>query len=304
MQKKIKIAVLLIALAVSGATLADINTGLVAHWSFDDCTANDSSTSHFDGTMQGSPQCTTGVTLDGTTGKALQFNGSTDWIEGNIDSTVFASDWSIAAWFYHTGYGAPWEAIFSNSTNNVNNTPLMTFNGDVNKDGVYGTSDYLGINGVGTTPVGTFIDLGSHFNQWIFAVITYENGVPTIYAYKNGKLIKASQALSWDLQQSNGFYIGRHYYAGSNLLFKGKIDEVKIYNRALSTSEVSNLYSQSINITGSVKGFNPKGFSVQCQNMTTGQDLTITSNNFNCEAAGLVVSPNDVIHINVDGKAK
>lgn len=300
-----KIAVLASTLLLSGvAASADLNTGLVAHWSFDDCTAIDSSTNHFDGTMQGKPECTTGVTLDGTTGKALQFNGSTDWIEGNIDSTVFAGNWSIAAWFYHTGYGAPWEAIFSNSTNGVNNTPLMTFNGDVNQDVVDETSNYLGINRVGSTAAGTFVDLGSHFSQWIFAVITYENGVPTIYTYKNGKLIKASQALSWDLQQSSGFYIGRHFYGKSNQLFKGKIDEVKIYNRALSTTEVSNLYNQSINITGSMKGFMPKGFSVECQNITTGQNITLTSNTFNCEAAGLVVSPKDTIHINVDGKAK
>ena len=298
--KKTKAAMLLGALIISGTALADLNTGLVAHWSFDDCTAKDSSASHFDGTIQGTPQCTTGATLNATTGKALQFNGSTDWIEGNIDPSVFTANWSIAAWFYHTGYGEPWEAIFSNSTNGINNTPLMTFKGAGDE---LNYRNYLGINGVGTTPDGTFVNLGSHFKQWIFAVITYNAGIPTVYAYKNGKLIKASQALSWDLQQSSGFYIGRHYYGG-NQLFKGKIDEVKVYNRALSATEINSLYLQSVDIAGSMKGFNATGFNVQCRNLTTGQSVMVTTNDFNCETSGLTVKSKDSIRVVIDGKAK
>ena len=298
---KIKAVFLLGALAVSGAVSADLSTGLVAHWSFDDCTAKDSAASHFDGTIQGAPQCAEGVTLNGATGKALQFNGSTDWIEGGIDSSVFTADWSIVAWFYHTGYGSPWEAIFSNSTNGINNTPLMTFNGDTSKTGY---KNYFGINGVGTIPDGTFVNLGSHLKQWIFAVITFKDGIPTVYAYKNGKLIKASQALSWSLQQSNGFYIGRHYHASSSQLFKGKIDEVKIYNRALSATEINSLYLQNVDIVGSMKGFNVKGFNVECQNITTGQSVTVTTTDFNCESSGLVVKSKDSVRVVIDGKAK
>jgi hypothetical protein len=298
---KVALAIGSLVCAFSVPVQAALNTGLVAHWSFDDCSANDSSGYHFDGTIQGTPQCTEGVTLNGITGKSLQFNGSTDWIEGSINANIFAADWSIAAWFYHTGYGSPWEAIFSNSTNGINNTALMTFKGSGNEANV---QNYLGINAVGTADNGTFVNLASHFNQWIFAVISYKKGIPTIYAYKNGKLIKTSQALSWTLQQSNGFYIGRHYHLAVTQLFKGKIDEVKIYNRALSATEVSSLYNQSIDVSGAIKGFNPTGFAVQCQNVTTGQTVAVASVAFNCEAAGLVVNPNDVIHINIDGKAK
>ena len=295
---RIKLAFAISALLISNITLADLNTGLVAYYSFDDCTAKDSSINHFDGTIQGNPQCTSGVTLNGSTGKALQFNGSTDWIEGNIDSNVFAKDWSIATWIYHTGYGELWESVFSNSTNGVNNAPVMTFKGDTSQ------RNYLGINGVGTTPNGTFVNLGSHFNQWIFAVITYKSGIPTVYAYKNGKLIKFSQTLSWNLQTSNGFYIGRHYYDLSNQLFNGKIDEVKIYNRALSSSEIDSLYNQNVDITGLMKGFISAGFNVQCQNITTGEIATASTTNFNCESSGLSVKSKDSIKITIEGKAK
>jgi Concanavalin A-like lectin/glucanases superfamily len=228
---------------MSTTALADLTDGLVAYWSFDDCTAQ-SSDYRFDAIVQGDPQCTDGVTLNGTPGKALKFNGSTDWLEGIFDADFFAGDWSIAAWFYHTGYGAPWEAIFSNATSGVNNAPVLTFHGDIERKPFFKNSNYLGMNGVEVSLDGAFVDLGKHFNQWIFAVLTYQNDMLTIYAYKDGQLMTASSKPSWNILHSNGFYIGRHYHGSENLLFKGKIDEVKVYNRALTKDEIQSLYDQ------------------------------------------------------------
>ncbi len=227
----------ILSMGIQQNAAADLNDGLVAHWSFDDCKATDNSGNGHDGTLNGNPQC-----VDGVKGKAFSFDGSNDWLDGSINSDAFAGNWTISTWFYHTGYGTPWEAIFSNNTNSVTNAPVMTFRGADDNSVVIKNSNYLGINGVGSTPKGTFIDLDSHINQWIFAVITYENGVPTVYAYENGTLIKNSQTLPFALKQSNGFYIARHYSSLSTQLFKGSIDETRIYNRALTEAEVMELY--------------------------------------------------------------
>jgi hypothetical protein len=50
---------------------ADLNTGLVANYSFDDCTAKDNSGNGHDGTINGNPQCVVGVK-----GKAFSFDGN------------------------------------------------------------------------------------------------------------------------------------------------------------------------------------------------------------------------------------
>lgn len=69
---KSKIAVLAI-IVINGVASADLKTGLVAYWSFDDCTAKDASGSRRDGVLHSGSnsgiECVTGVK-----GKALHFN--------------------------------------------------------------------------------------------------------------------------------------------------------------------------------------------------------------------------------------
>ena len=128
----------LLGMGIQQNAHADLKDGLVAHWSFDDCRATDNSGNGHNGTLNGNPQC-----VDGVKGKAFSFDGSTNWIEGSINSDAFAGNWTISAWFYHTGYGTPWESIFSNNTNDTTNAPLMTFQGwDVNGVGII-DSNYL-----------------------------------------------------------------------------------------------------------------------------------------------------------------
>ena len=74
--KRIKAATLLGALLISGTTSADLKTGLIAHWSFDDCTAKDNSGNGHDGVINGNPQCGNSIK-----GKTFSFDGIDDYIE-------------------------------------------------------------------------------------------------------------------------------------------------------------------------------------------------------------------------------
>ncbi len=59
--------------------LTNIQSGLMGHWSFNDCTANDKSGNGNHGTKFGGTTCVNGVS-----GKAIQFDGLTGYI--NIPS--------------------------------------------------------------------------------------------------------------------------------------------------------------------------------------------------------------------------
>ena len=48
----------------------NLNKGLIAFWSFDNCTAEDESKNHLDGFLIGKPKC-----VEGIRGKAFRFNG-------------------------------------------------------------------------------------------------------------------------------------------------------------------------------------------------------------------------------------
>ena len=63
---------------VSPVATADLNTGLMAHYSFDDCSANDSSVFKRDGSIIGAPTC-----IEGAVGKALHSAGA-DYVSGPV----------------------------------------------------------------------------------------------------------------------------------------------------------------------------------------------------------------------------
>ena len=89
---------------------------------------------------------------------------------------------------------------------------------------------------------------------------------------------------------------GNHY-------FNGVIDEPRLYNRALSKAEIGQLYRTTQPVRGRVDGFNK--VSVVCHNNTTGENVTLPSRSrtWNCEAAGLVINPQDNVTITIDGDA-
>ena len=88
-------------------------------------------------------------------------------------------------------------------------------------------------NGIGTGASGS-----ATTNQWFHLAGTYDGS--TLRTYENGAL-KSSASVTGLLRSSpNPLYIGRDF-AIPSAQFYGLIDEVSIYNRALSAGEIGNL---------------------------------------------------------------
>ncbi len=83
--------------------------------------------------------------------------------------------------------------------------------------------------------------------------------------------------------------------------FHGALDDVRLYDRALSDAEVKQLYDASREISGTATGLAP--FRVRCENRTTGQavDAGRSRSAWNCEAAGLAVASGDTIAVRLQG---
>ena len=92
--------ILLISLALMLVAAGSASADLVARWKFDEGSgdvAHDASGNGNDGTFVGDPQWTTGKL-----GGALEFNGSSDYIEVPFSESlrvINQGDFSIAAWF-------------------------------------------------------------------------------------------------------------------------------------------------------------------------------------------------------------
>jgi len=86
-----------------------------------------------------------------------------------------------------------------------------------------------------------------NYNTWYFVAMTYNNSDKVMKLYINGSLDK-SCALTPALQistNSNNVYIG---FINSQYSFNGTIDEVRIWNKTLSLTEIQNEMRSSLSI--------------------------------------------------------
>jgi len=214
------------------------NTGLVGYWKFDEGTgskAGDHSGQANHGTLESS--MTEDDWVQGKLGTALDFDGSDDYVSmGDIDNSNVMS-WSF--WIkprdlragaevsrildkYKTASLSREWRICATSCGNV--VLQISSTGDDNE--AHGTTAC-------PVSVGTWFHVVVVFNEGIFDV--YINSIVTP---DNGDF-----TLTSIYDSTTSFYTGAGY---TTYPFNGLIDEVRIYNRALSASEVAALYKTGL----------------------------------------------------------
>jgi RHS repeat-associated protein len=205
------------------------SSGLAGYWKFDEnsgTTTADSSGNNNTGTL------TSGATwATGQSNAATSFDGVDDYVQmGAQSSLVMTSTATFSAWIYPTGAGS-----------------MPIYGGVIlSKEGEYevvratdGTIQWAFAN---TSPGWNFINTGyvAPLNQWTHVAVTYDNGV--IKTYVNGTLVNTysgSGSIGDVLTSQNDFRVGGRQTTSQN--FQGRIDEARVYNRALSATEVATL---------------------------------------------------------------
>jgi hypothetical protein len=288
--KKTKIVLLLSALAISGTVMADLNTGLVAHWSFDGNTL-DSSVNHLDGLGYG-----TVTYVSGIAGQAIKFDGTSTYINAGNSSLFDVNKHSIVAWIN------PSDISNNMIIGKVNPFEYETIGLSLNKKYLmtWFATDMEVNHGLKSSKTITT-------NQWYQVAETYDGKY--VYFYINGVLNGKKPRTGVIRTNTNDLAIGRHGgdadQGEDSLFFNGLIDEVSIYNRALTADEIASLYNQSIPVNGTISSMG--SHTVTCLNATTSQSVTIsatTATAYDCESKGLVIKPQDHITITIDGKAQ
>lgn len=211
--------------------------GLVAYWSFDDCTAKDNSGNGHDGDIHGSLECVTGVK-----GKGFSFGG-TGYI--TIPETspriINASQSSIVLWVKKQNIGGNVDFISKHSdVGNVEALIKSELDGKYDVEWTIGGNFYDGTTG--TTGVNDNIGLITPTEQYDLLVATYDGS--SIKFYANGQLKKTITATGLIANNSYSLTIGAHAASPQLETFIGSMDELRIYNRALTAAEVTALYKQ------------------------------------------------------------
>lgn len=238
--------------AVVAGSVSTLGNGLLLDYKFDETaglSAVDSSVNGYHGTLVNGP-----FWVAGNTNNAVQLDGINDSVNTNQDDPLdLTGSMSISAWIYRTsnsniyhiasknqtGIASPWQFVIqvSGQLRSYTKTPGT------------GSAFEQFIDGGTITPL----------NAWTHVVLVRDASTLKTTFYINGVLdSKGWQTYSPSQVAASGIaaYVGARGGGGANY-FKGSIDEFRIYDRAVTASEVIGLYDAIVpttpnNITATV----------------------------------------------------
>ena len=222
--------IVLIALGngLTGKVIEGPNSGLISHLKFDDgsgLTAIDSSGNSNSGSLVNNPSWTSGK-FNG----ALSFNGN-NYV--SLPGIYSLSSGTIGMWIYKIGAGSGNNVITGSYGMQGNErAPTFSFPGTGNGK--------IGWEFGSLTNKNTVAIIGA--GQWVHIAMTYDSNY-NVKVYVNGTLDSSGTSVAPGAF-FNQIHVGHYGNYGSHY-FQGIIDDVHIYNRALTASEVRELYQSS-----------------------------------------------------------
>jgi hypothetical protein len=215
-----------------------VGSGLAGYWTFDGAdtywssatagTVTDKSGNGRAGTMTNMSRSISPSI--GKIGQALNFDGADDYVEAISSAVSFPV--TLVAWF---------------RPQTINSNVILSHNSSLNNGYRIGISSSdkptFTLGSVADYPCSTFSSLTS--GKWYFLAVTVtgNGGTRTCYFAPAGEKIQIDPATAIGTMSGtpNRITIGRR--GDSNGYFNGKIDDVRLYDRVLSQSEIEKIYS-------------------------------------------------------------
>jgi len=202
---------------------------LVGYWKFDEgngTSTYDASGNNNNGTLFNGPTWTTGKV-----GGALSFDGVNDYVGIPVSSSLngLFTELTVVAWVKALGGDGNWRSVVEFGGGGAIRAHFYysyiqrMYANWINESGAS-----QGLDGQNALQLGNWY----HF-AWIYDGVKGK-------MYLNGT-IDGQRSVSGKLDTTLGTYIGMRQ--GSSLPFNGLIDEVRIYNRALSAAEIQAIYN-------------------------------------------------------------
>ncbi|PIN95294.1 hypothetical protein COU53_00115, partial [Candidatus Pacearchaeota archaeon CG10_big_fil_rev_8_21_14_0_10_30_48] len=243
MKKSVITFIVLIALVVSVVSVVNLVNkgspiqlspidGLVANYTFNDGDGKDSSGNGLNGWPIG-----VSYIEEGVKGKAAIFGGDGDRIAIADNNLLDLNSFTLSGWFYFQDDIGSARLIAKEFDNTKWDYRLITLD-----NGVLNFQDALLVqinkaNG-GILQVQVNNALKDYKNKWVFLSSTYDGN--NLILYVDG--VEIGRISGATAIKNSGAGLGIGAGVSGNAPFKGKIDEVKIYNKALNDEKIKELY--------------------------------------------------------------
>ncbi len=277
----------------------NIDDGLIGYWKFDEgvgTTAKDSSRYGYNGTL------TNGPTWSGSglysskyhNPKSLLFDGVNDYVTvGDMEEVDNAQQLSVCAWVKHLSDTADQGIVHKRATSSPG---ILLFRDDV---GLTGKTDiytfYIEAPGLVSTRVDTATNSATA-GIWRHVCGVYRaNNALGLQLFINGtEAATPVSTIGFSTNLNAGSQPLQIGTRDGNLSQHGFIDDVRIYNRALSASEISALAAGNP-ATGSGKLLLANNLDINGSLGIYGSTLDVSASNYSVNIAGNVQNSGDFV---------
>jgi hypothetical protein len=208
--------------AIGTITNDDGVPGLVAAYGFDEASGavvTDASGAGNTGTITGATR-----TASGRFGGALVFGGTGNWVTVNDSASLdLTTGMTLEAWV-NPSATTSWQTVLMKESST--GLAYALFGRD--------TSRPVGYVNLGGSDRGARGTTSLTSNTWTHLAVTYDGA--RLRLYVNGVQVRSSSYSGAIASTAGALRIGGNSLSGE--YFQGRIDEVRVYNRALSASEI------------------------------------------------------------------
>ena len=217
---------------------ANLQDGLVGYWPF--CgNANDESGNGNNGTVNGA---TLAEDRFGNAGSAYGFDGVDDYIAANASTALDASSYSeitLSAWVNTAEFSPTGSASKIITHTSIDDPNLQQYALSVQHDSALyflaGTGQFEA-NGINVSSPVLFM------NQWQHVIMTYDG--ESVSFFVNGNLVFTKlESDNFPTSPTGALVFSSIQSSQYNRLYNGLLDDITIYNRALSPEEVTQLFA-------------------------------------------------------------
>lgn len=234
------------ALTVEENATSVPTSGLIAWYRLNSGSGDDNTTLNNNGTVYNTSSATN---RKGASGFATRFNGYSSYIEApdksylsiNYTGQLTISVWMKVETLDFTNNEKGYVHWMGKGSSGRQEYVLRMYNKASDRPNRISCYAYNLDGGLGA---GSYFQDNLSLNQWIHVVALYDYPKNSIKIYKNGILRDSDTFSSYDIIPQNGsapLRIGTRDFAS---YFKGVLDDLRIYNRTLSQSEITALYNE------------------------------------------------------------
>jgi hypothetical protein len=217
--------------------------GLVAHWTFDERDGNEvyDAKGGNDGLVYGAKW------VNGLFGGALSFDGDGDYISIKEKSLPKAGPYSISLWLRADG---EYTDKFTAQGHDQNACWFHYYVNDKAKSTLGSTAGGSGRTVIRGADNRSFCNWRLGNNMWVHVAVVFDSAGKTVKFYNNSADVPSRRRATGNFRDPSWGFSGTGVVIGSmggnSAWYKGLMDDIRIYDRALSGPEVKELYRSGL----------------------------------------------------------